>query len=175
MPAYKATVELAPGRFSEVYDDLKCSVCLHVADRAVESLCCNHLFCAGCICLWLQTANTCPLCKFCMQNSYKHRIALSVVYSVKPPSDPAMRFLWVGCQKKMKYQELREHTAICAHNLSVIATPLPNVATDSTTFKEAIAASPSKFKSKTCNTTFAYILKCKAENDKLEAQTGGHP
>ena len=75
----------------------------------------------------------------------------------------------------MKYQELREHTTICAHNLSVIATPLPNVTTDSTTFKEAIAASPSKFKSKACNTTFAYILKCKAENDKLEAQTGGHP
>ena len=32
MPAYKATVELAPERFSEVYDHLKCSVCLHVAD-----------------------------------------------------------------------------------------------------------------------------------------------
>ena len=173
MPAYKATVELAPERFSEVYDDLKCSVCYMLPTELLNHLAAIICFVLG-VCVYGYKLPTHALfaSQFCMQNSYYRRIASSVVYSVKPPCGViSMKSTWVGCQKKMKLRELRERTAICAHNPSVTATPLPNVVTGSTTFKEAIAASPSKFKSKACNTTFVHILKSKAENDKLEVQT----
>ena len=63
-PSYKTPDrELSLDCFVLCCDEIVCSICHLVVDQAVKARCCQKRLCASCICFWLDTHCTCPLCK----------------------------------------------------------------------------------------------------------------
>ncbi len=87
-------------------DYYTCHVCLQVADDAVETECCHHVFCEHCIAAWYVTHKECPLCR-------KHMFTWTVstflrqVIADKPMVCP------FGCGKGFPRSELKSHTDLC--------------------------------------------------------------
>lgn len=43
--------------------ETKCSICFDVPTGAIASIPCQHIFCHGCLLLWIKKVPSCPLCQ----------------------------------------------------------------------------------------------------------------
>ncbi len=59
--ATSAESDIAPnsGDISFMRDDLNCGICFELCENAVETPCCGHLFCEGCV----KNVRKCPMCR----------------------------------------------------------------------------------------------------------------
>ena len=63
-PLVQRLVEAGYTEASSTPLDLECTVCYNESEvKALIITRCNHLFCFGCITRWLQSNNTCPMCR----------------------------------------------------------------------------------------------------------------
>ncbi|KAM7296443.1 RING finger protein 151 isoform X1 [Ixodes scapularis] len=66
-------------------DELTCPICRALLREPVECRC-RHVFCKGCITMWLRTNSTCPLCRVSVQAASlvpAHMLIQSMVGNVK--------------------------------------------------------------------------------------------
>ena len=59
---HRASRALTRDRFIDQSVAEECPLCGYALDSVVESACCHAMFCATCICTWLQSNGTCPVC-----------------------------------------------------------------------------------------------------------------
>lgn len=86
-------------------DFLTCPICLLVAEQAVESKCCHHIFCEGCARDFAEKA--CPMCRQDMFSSQSSSLARKMIGAmpVKCPNE--------GCDATTSKSELDAHLRLC--------------------------------------------------------------
>ena len=87
-------------------------------DQAVEVVCCQELFCAVCICNWLQTHNECPVCLHNMKASElkrPHKILCRIVGNWSLISNFYQTAL-ESCPVIVLLPDLQQHTNTCPFN-----------------------------------------------------------
>ncbi|XP_012555633.1 uncharacterized protein LOC101236893 [Hydra vulgaris] len=92
---------------SNFENDLTCSICLDIADNAVETKCCNHIFCENCV----KFLSFCPLCwalPFSFNNSFLARRLIGNL-TKKCPNE--------GCGKDVPRSEFSKHELLCEFSI----------------------------------------------------------
>ena len=117
LPSYKTPDrELSLDRFVFCCDEIVCSICHLVVDQAVEARCCQKLFCASCICFWLDTHCTCPLCKSRLmadELAQPHPLVVGIISKCIVMCDFSESAL-VGCPVRVPLAELTSHvSSVC--------------------------------------------------------------
>ena len=100
---------LSPDRLSCQLDDLLCSICQHILNQAVESPCCQQLFCAECIWTWLDTAAKCPTCRkklFASELVPLHPRILGILANI-PVACDYLSLARLGCSSKIPLHNLK--------------------------------------------------------------------
>ncbi|XP_057306330.1 E3 ubiquitin-protein ligase NRDP1-like [Hydractinia symbiolongicarpus] len=85
-----------------------CAICLEIADEAVETNCCHHLFCERCLNGMLE--RPCPHCRKNLKVEVAHfarRIIGNMMVECKHS----------GCELKISRSELEQHQSKCEHRL----------------------------------------------------------
>ncbi len=86
-------------------DFLTCPICLGIANDAVESKCCSHIFCAQCAAPFLE--KSCPFCRVDLFSSSASILARKMIGSIpmKCPNE--------GCQANTTKADLDSHLKLC--------------------------------------------------------------
>ena len=141
---------LSPDRMGLPLNDLLCSVCRHVINRAVEAPCCHQLFCAACIFEWLSISAACPTCRQPLLVSglvpVQPRVA-GILSQVTVTCDYASTAR-LGCRSMTPLWQLRQHVSDQCLFLPGIAphSPLRPVITPSAHVSDVLSSSPSKLR-----------------------------
>ena len=146
-PSYRAEKQLLINRFIDksAVSEVKCSIYSNFPDKAIQSPCCDRLFCCVCISQYLSTHNTCPACHqpmkaSCLQQPCKLFQQLSGKWSIRCDFyDTALR----GCGTIVPLEQLQEHTKQCAFSPTSTTPPIRSVR-GSSIVEDILSASPSK-------------------------------
>lgn len=172
MPSYTADLELQAHRYVDINIVQTCKICLKPVDRAIETPCCNDLYCGQCICQRLVDNNTCLTCnnplKASELKSPHPRVARMLSSSTVRCDyyDEALR----GCPATMKLMSLQEHVRQCPFrqgSAQAIRTVRP-----SSTAAEILSASPSKLRGNVAEKLVGQLVKAHTHGDRLEVKTG---
>ena len=181
-PQFKSSIDkepISPERLHYPIKSLVCPVCRHLVDDAVESPCCEQVYCAECIYHWLGMSNTCPNCQQTLATSKLVKLSRSLV--------GVLRELRVSCDyastTRLGYtamvplESLRLHvTAQCSFRPAVMChSPLRKVITPSSTVSECMAASPSKLQNNVVRSLTAHMIGAQEVDGFLDAATSGKP
>ena len=175
-PSYKTPDrELSLDRFVFCCDEIVCSICHLVVDQAVEARCCQKLFCASCICFWLDTHCTCPLCKCRLmadELAQPHPLVVGIISKCIVMCDFSESAL-VGCPVRVPLAELTSHVSLCRFNPAVESAPLQRVVESTTTIGDMLSASPSKLRGKVFDKVLKHVVSTCDVDGKLEVRGGG--
>ena len=172
-PSYRTDMLLSRSRFIDSNAVQSCNICEHIVDEAVYALRCEELFCSKCICSWLSTHSTCPICKVELTNAsiaspprfVKRMIeSWTVMYDYYAPA-------LVGCQSTVPLSQLRQHAEECPHNPSSSATPIRAVGPSSRA-GDTLSASPSKMKGNLGQRIGVHVIKSNMKDGFAELSNG---
>ena len=178
-PSYRTQfADLLPERFLECYSDLKCSVCRLVVDQVVETPCCQHVFCAACICYWLESSTQCPQCSSELYASAllsPHRIIRGILSEMQIYCD-FYDGPYDGCAERVPLGHLEKHTQSCHYHPdhSSTHTAQPRVVSQSFSVGDVLNASPSKLRGNVCDQLTKHLVMSTAVGDRLELRNTGH-
>ena len=164
---------LSRSRFIDSNAVQSCNICEHIVDEAVYALCCEELFCSKCICSWLSTHSTCPICKVEMTNESIAsppcfvKIMIANWTALCDYYAPAL----VGCQSTVTLSQHRQHVEECPHNPSSSATPIRAVGPSSRA-DDILSASPSKMKGNLGQRIGVHVIKSNMKDGFAELSTG---
>ena len=178
-PDYQASPEftLTPNRLSYPLDDLICSACKHIVNRAVETPCCHQLFCAECTWAWLDTAVTCPTCRKNLLASKLvplHPRLSGILSQVQVQCDFATSLEKLTCTALVPLRHLVHHVASCQFRPGGPPhSPIRKVLTRSSTVGDLLEYTPSKLKGDVARRATARLALAQMEEGVLEFHTGG--
>lgn len=93
---------------SNFLDSMTCPICFELADKAVETSCCHHVFCERCL---MQVVNQgCPQCRAPFQIEVSH-LSRRIIGNLP------VKCSYQGCKAKVTKSEQKEHEARCQYRL----------------------------------------------------------
>lgn len=75
---------------------MNCPICLEEIENYSYTTLCNHIFCLNCIYHWLQSHNTCPMCRFQLyplapiQETDEESLSDFIPYTPPPSEDESL-------------------------------------------------------------------------------------
>jgi len=181
---HRAGIQLERKRFVDQNVLPVCTLCTYVVDGAMETACCEEVFCGHCLCEWLSTHNTCPICNEKMSASSLSKpgkFARKVISNLSIHCDnyqPALN----GCPEVVPLCSLKEHVEGCPFNSdSNSKQPAIRTVRPSSTVEEVTMASPSKVKGNVAGNLTTNLVAGRSEDggNRLEVKTSpdgrGHP
>ena len=169
-----------PDRLPFPIDDIICNVCRHIVNRAVEAPCCWQLFCAECICTWLDTANSWPCCRKVLYASKLvalHPRVAGILSQVCVKCEFAESVDKLHCTEWIPLKSPKLHVSQSCKIRPGAAphSPLKRVVTPSSSLKETLEASPSKLRGDYARKVSAHMALAQEERGEILLPTGGAP
>ena len=91
-------------------DEFSCSICLEIADNAVETSCCHHIFCEQCLSRML--GKECPQCRGIFKVIISH-IARRVIGNMPTTCD------YIKCKIPLTRSTVKDHERACKYRIFI--------------------------------------------------------
>ena len=173
-PSHVCTLPLVPDRFTFVPTGIVCGICSFVVDRAVESPCCNKVFCALCVFHWLHTTGTCHACgKPVLLSLFEapHPFVRTCLEELIVACDHAGEEEFEGCPKTVALKSLKDHVTECPFRDG--ANKPPRYLSSSCTVSSVLTADDSLLQGDVGTKLLTKMIHARSSDGRLEQPSRG--
>ena len=170
----KAKRELQKERFIDQHIAEIRKLCTNAVDGAIESACCQELFCSTCICTWLARHSKCSSCEAKMLASSLVRPGkvLSRMLSHRAIHCDFHKPALDGCPEIVPIKQLQYHVAVCPFNPDGTSKQdAIRAVRPSSLVSDVCAASPSKLQGDVAGNLTARMVTGRMSGGRLEFKT----